>query len=152
MHPVERIWLIDDDLDDQFLVRRALKMAEIPVVFRAFSDPSQAIHELESLDHGMPGLIICDFKLPQMSGLDFLDWLRKSRFAVIPVIIRSNSALQQDVNAAYEHGANCYVQKGFNIEAIQKNFMLLLQFWSHMCTPEVRQKSVLKSLREAGFS
>jgi CheY-like chemotaxis protein len=140
MREVERIWLIDDDIDDQFLVQRALKLAEIPIVLRAFSDPTEAMHELESFTAEFPDIIICDFKLRATTGLDFLDWLRKSRFAVIPVIIRSNSALRKDVNEAYEHGANCYVQKGIGIEDIQRNLALLLQFWSRMCTPEVHPK------------
>jgi hypothetical protein len=42
------------------------------------------------------------------------------------------------VDAAYRHGANCFLQKGFNMPAIEKNLKLLLEFWGTMCMPEVR--------------
>lgn len=129
--------MIDDDRNEELLVRRALKLAKISVTLDMFLEPAGAMRALEYLDGGFPGLILCDLKLPGMDGLAFLDWLRASAYRLIPVVIRSNSNLQQDVNAAYEHGANCYVQKGFEVATIQKNFKLLLQFWSTMCTPEV---------------
>jgi CheY-like chemotaxis protein len=113
-------------------------MAKICVTLDVFYEPADVMRALKQLNGGFPGLILCDLKLPGMDGLAFLDWLRASPYRLIPVVIRSNSNLQEDVNAAYEHGANCYVQKGFDIATIQKNFKLLLQFWSTMCTPEVQ--------------
>src|ERR1051325_828159 len=130
MHALNRVWLIDDDLDEQELVRIALRKGDIDLLVETFSEPAEAIERLESKEGGFPALIVCDLKLPKMSGIEFLDWLRASPFSVIPVVIRSNSALQGDVNAAYEHGANCYIQKGADLPAIQRNFQLLLWFWS----------------------
>jgi len=142
MPALQTIWLIDDDENEQVLVRLALANANISISLESFSEATAAKRALETLAGDFPGLIICDWKLPGMGGVEFLDWLRGSRFAVIPVVIRSNSSLQQDVNAAYEHGANCYVQKGFDIAGIQRNFRLLLDFWSTMCTPEVAHEKV----------
>jgi CheY-like chemotaxis protein len=140
-HQLDRVWFIEDDLDEQELVRIALGRANSNVILEPFRDPGEAIRRLESIESGFPRLIVSDLKLPKMTGIEFLDWLRTSPFCAIPVIIRSNSALQEDVNTAYEHGANCYIQKGFDLATVQKNFKLLLQFWSHMCTPEVRQRT-----------
>jgi CheY-like chemotaxis protein len=140
MDKLDKIWLIDDDGDEHVLVRHALEKAKISISLEVFSDAAGAIRTLEELKDDFPGLIVCDLKMPGMSGIEFLDWLRASPFGVIPVVIRSNSGLQPDVNAAFEHGANCYVQKGSTIEALQKNWKLLVEFWSTTCTPTVACK------------
>ena len=139
--PVERIWVIDDDIDQHQLVRVATRMAQIPVQLEFFVQASEAILRLQSLQTHFPGLIVSDLKLPVMTGLEFLDWLRASPFAVIPVIIRSNSLLQQDINAAYEHGANAYLLKGADLDTIQDNLRTLVKFWNHMCTPDISEPS-----------
>ena len=140
MPALQRIWLIDDDQDEQVLVKAGA--GGIPVSLEVFSDAGTAKRALEELGAEVPGLIVCDWKLPGMGGMEFLDWLRGSRFALIPVVIRSNSSLPVDVNAAYQHGANCYVQKGMDIAMVARNFRLLLDFWSTMCTPEVARETV----------
>ena len=136
---LERVWLIDDDGNEETLVRRALKTAELSVSLEVFRSPTEAIRALEQHVDGLPGLILCDLKLPGMDGLDFIDWLRSSPFSVIPLVIRSNSSLQKDVDAAYEHGANSYIQKGFDIPTVECNFKLLFQYWSTMSMPQVRR-------------
>ena len=117
-------------------------MSQLPVALESFHAASEAIRKLESLNGDFPELIICDLELGSMSGVDFLKWLRASPVAVIPVVIRSNSRLQQHVDEAYTHGANCYLQKGFDLEAVERNFKLLLHFWSNMCMPEVRHEAL----------
>jgi CheY-like chemotaxis protein len=132
------LWLIDDDESERFLVRKALDKAEAPVNVEMFSSPADAIRRLESQDDGCPTMIICDVHMPGMNGLEFLKWVRGSRFAALPFIIRSNSGLQRDVNNAYECGANCYLQKGATLDDVQQNLKVLLQFWKRMCLPEVK--------------
>ena len=149
MDKLEKIWLIDDDEDEHVLVRHALEKAQISIALEVFSDAVGAMRALEQLEGDFPGLIVCDLKMPGMSGIEFLDWLRASPFGVIPVVIRSNSGLQPDVTRAFEHGANCYVQKGRTIETLQKNWKLLLEFWSATCTPTVRVSGRLTLAEDA---
>jgi two-component system nitrogen regulation response regulator GlnG len=143
MERLEKIWLIDDDEDEHVLVRHALEKAKSSIALEVFSDASRAMQALERLEDGFPGLIVCDLKMPGMSGIEFLDWLRASPFSVIPIVIRSNSGLQPDVNAAFEHGANCYVRKG-SLKTLEKNLKLLLEFWSTTCTPAVTYKPTVR--------
>ena len=119
------------------------------MVLETFTDVDAAVQKLESLESGFPDLIICDFDLGTMSGLDFLKRLRASRMGMIPVVIRSNSRSQQRVDAAYQHGANCYLQKGYDLEAIERNFRLRLEFWSNMCMPDM-ERAAGKSLKRTG--
>src|SRR5213595_1028548 len=111
MRKLKKVWLIDDDEDERVLVELALKAAKLEVEFEFFRRVEEATDALASLERNFPELIVCDYKLPARNGLDFLDWIRASPYRVIPVVIRSNSDSQKDVDAAYSHGANCYVQK-----------------------------------------
>jgi CheY-like chemotaxis protein len=133
---MKTIWVIDDEPAEQILIQYLLKKIRVSLEFRFFSDPQIAIETLESQDLPIPQLIICDFKMRGMSGIDFLDWLRHSRFGAVPVAIRSNSDHPEDIRAAYQHGANCYIQKGSTNLDLQRNFRLLIEFWSRMCVPE----------------
>jgi CheY-like chemotaxis protein len=130
--------LIDDEENEHILVRAALKRGRIPIILESFKNPAEAIAKLASIDGNFPDLILCDFDLGTMTGADFVKWLRTSHAAAIPVIIRSNSNAQRDVDLAYQNGANCYLQKGFDFAAIEENLKLLLHFWTRMCMPEVK--------------
>jgi CheY-like chemotaxis protein len=85
-----------------------------------------------------PNLVLMDLKMPRMNGLDVLQWLRKHpECSVIPVIIMSNSPLEEDVQKAYRLGANAYFQKPSNFAALEEILRSILQFWSHAKRPPI---------------
>src|SRR4051794_8061351 len=78
----------------------------------------------------LPDLIVCDFKLPQKSGAEFLRWLRtQSEFEEIPFVLYSGSALKKEEELAMHLGATLYLRKtadfGETIERVQKIITLL---------------------------
>src|SRR4029450_8122745 len=59
-----------------------------------------------------PELILLDLKLPGLSGLDVLRWIRaQARFFALPVIVLTSSDDIRDVNSAYALGANSFLVK-----------------------------------------
>jgi two-component system response regulator len=61
-----------------------------------------------------------DVKMPRVNGFEVLKWLRSHRASsVIPVIIMSSSALDEDVLTAYRLGVNAYFQKPTNFSELQ---------------------------------
>ena len=83
-----------------------------------------------------PNIIFMDLKMPRMTGLEVLQWLRQHpECSVIPVIIMSASTLDQDVLQAYRLGANAYFQKPTDFGELGKIIRTILEFWSHAKRP-----------------
>ncbi len=59
----------------------------------------------------LPSLVILDLNLPRLHGLDVLREIRAGeRTRVLPVVVLTSSREERDLEAAYAHGANSYVQ------------------------------------------
>ena len=60
-----------------------------------------------------------DIKMPRVSGFDVLQWLRDHpQCRIIPIIIFSGSALVEDVERAYQLGANAYIVKPMGLDEL----------------------------------
>lgn len=79
MHPDNRqlIWIVDDDPDDTYFYVEALKALGYQGLYSCFTDPASALERL--LDHHpLPGLLIVDYYMPKMTGIDLVEALRKN--------------------------------------------------------------------------
>jgi CheY-like chemotaxis protein len=66
-----------------------------------------------------PGLVLLDMKMPRATGLEILKWIRShSTSKHLPVIVLSGSELQEDMEQAYEGGANSYLVKPPNFNSL----------------------------------
>jgi CheY-like chemotaxis protein len=93
-----RIWLVDDDADEQMLVRQVMGRLPSPVELQVLDDPTHVMCVLEEATaDNLPHLILCDVKMRNMSGFEFVEWLRKSRWKALPVVMCSNSQRDDDI-------------------------------------------------------
>jgi DNA-binding NarL/FixJ family response regulator len=80
--------------------------------------------------HPLPILIILDLKLPGMSGLELLRWIRLQRpLRRIPVLILTNEKDGKYMEAAYDAGANSYLLKSFDHGEIDRVVNLITEYW-----------------------
>ncbi len=87
-----------------------------------------------------PNIVFLDIKMPRMGGLAVLKWLRQHpECSVIPVIVMSNSSLEQDILEAYHLGANAYFEKPTSFAELQEVLRSILLFWSHAKRPPVNK-------------
>lgn len=78
-----------------------------------FEDPIKAIAWLQ--DGNIPDLIISDIYMPNMTGAEFLDYLKKNDlFKSIPFVILSSEDSTSQKIALLEKGADDYISKPFN--------------------------------------
>ena len=138
------ILLVEDDLNDQFLMERTFKRLGKANPLRIVSDGKQAVEYLEGIgeyanreEHPLPGLILMDLKMPRMNGFEVLEWLRENpELRKIPVVIMSSSSIHGDVNKAYELGANAYMIKPVGVPALERLIRTLTDFWGgHTAKP-----------------
>ncbi|HMJ89776.1 MAG TPA: response regulator [Candidatus Acidoferrum sp.] len=126
------VWLVDDQADEQFLVRRVISRLPVSVELRIIDGAKRAMRTLEAAtgSEQLPHLIICDVKMPEMDGFDFLMWLRQSRWKHLPVVMCSNSESTLDVTRAYALGANAYHVKAATLDGMRNCFESLTNYWS----------------------
>lgn len=114
-----KIMMIDDDAEDQWIVREALDQLNTGDVAKYVSNGQEALsildHEFES-GH-TPNLIVLDLNMPLMNGTATLGRLKAdSRFSDIPVIIYSTSINPFERDKCMALGAHSYITKPISIE------------------------------------
>jgi CheY-like chemotaxis protein len=135
------VLLVEDDLNDIFLVTRAFKKSRSRIPLRVVTDGSQAVQYLcgddkyaDRNNYPLPRLIVMDLKMPGRSGFEVLEWLKHDHLLRrIPVIIVSGSERPRDINRAYELGANAYMVKPMNFRAVEELFSSITHYWGLEC-------------------
>lgn len=120
---MKKIWIVDDDEEMVRAVELMLQLLECEV--RHFYSARTAGQTL--LGGEQPDLFILDINMPGVSGIDFLEFLRRRKdLRNIPVVMLSTEAADVMIDHAKALGADAYVTKPVAIEeldaAMQKAF------------------------------
>jgi CheY-like chemotaxis protein len=68
-----------------------------------------------------PDMIVLDINMPEVSGLDLLEFLRRrSEWKDLPIVMLSSEAADVTVDEAMELGADGYVMKPVTLEELEK--------------------------------
>jgi two-component system alkaline phosphatase synthesis response regulator PhoP len=114
---MKRIWIVDDDEEMSRAVQLMLKLLEYES--RAFLGARPAAQAL--LGGERPDLFILDINMPEVSGIDFLEFLRRrSESKNLPVIMLSTEAADVTVDRALALGADAYVTKPVAIDELER--------------------------------
>lgn len=122
------ILLVEDDDVDAMGVERAFRKLRIgnPVI-RA-RDGVEALEALEQRKVEKPFIILLDLNLPRMSGIEFLNILRKdSNWEDTVVFILTTSKDDEDKYAAYKQHVAGYIIK----EKLDNGFESLIELLDH---------------------
>lgn len=128
---------IEDDPNDILLVERAMKKSNSGAQLRAVSDGDMAVTYLKGEGdfakrelYPLPDLLLLDLKMPRKSGLEVLAWIRKEDpFKLTPVVIFTSSKHDQDINKAYDLGANSYLVKPVGFDALLETIKQIQFYW-----------------------
>ncbi|HLK22765.1 MAG TPA: response regulator [Bryobacteraceae bacterium] len=132
---VIRLLLVEDNPAYAYLVRKAfsyrqnLTQWDLTVV----EDGEQAVKILlaEEKDAALPQIILLDWKLPKLSGVEVLQRLKEHRLLRrIPVLVFSASAEDVDIHAAYDGHANGYITKPSDIDKLAAIAESIERFWA----------------------
>jgi DNA-binding response OmpR family regulator len=109
-----RIAILEDDPDQQSHLVRTLEhlltVGDTTVACTTFADGTalQGVLRRESFD-----LLVLDWNVPGLEGVELLKWLRTWQRDLVPVLMLSSRASEQDVVQALNFGADDYIVKPF---------------------------------------
>lgn len=131
------IYVVDDDADDRELLTEAFQQVTDRHHLKAISNGKTLIDLLSGkTDAELPCLIVLDYNMPELNGMDVLKYLQNSvRYRRIPKVIytTSNSWVEQSEFMAL--GANEFLTKAVNFKGILDSVKTML---GH-CDNEVRE-------------
>ena len=85
---------------------------------------------------GGPMVILLDLKMPKVDGLEVLRQLKSDPvLKVIPVVVLTSSREESDLLRSYDLGANAYVVKPGEFQALIDAVKLLGGFWAVLNEP-----------------
>lgn len=118
-----RVLLVDDDSDLREVVAALLEAVGLEVV------PAASAEEALELARGdAPDLVVLDWNLPKMSGLDMLKQVRAdSLLSAMPILFLTANAATQNMVEAFAAGADDYVIKPFRAAELGARIFGLLR-------------------------
>ena len=135
---------VEDDSNDIFLLRHAMRKAGAEHALHVVSDGQEAIDYLRGAgkyanrrEFPLPCLVLLDLNLPCMSGLEVLRWIRQESSLSLVVLVLSTSADEEEVAAAYRLGANGYLVKPSQASKLTEMARSIKDFWlTHNTAPK----------------
>jgi len=129
-----KVLVVEDNQDDVAIIQRAMRKSEFKceLYFADDGDVAQDFltHKGEFEDAPRPDLILLDLRLPRVSGLEVLANIKKDeRLRRIPVIVLTNSTLEEDMVRAYDSGAASYMTKPVDSKDFERLIQTVQEYW-----------------------
>jgi two-component system response regulator len=140
---MKTILQVEDDPNDVFFLKHALKRAGVANPIRVVSDGREAMDYLKGAGRfsdreqfPLPGLVLLDLKLPHVMGLDVLKWIRRESGLSLVVVLLTASAEEADIASAYRLGANGFLVKPCEANKLVEMAKAINDFWlTHTTLP-----------------
>ena len=124
---MKQVWIVDDDEEMGRAISLMLKLLDCET--KHFFSPRPAAQAL--LAGGRQDMIVLDINMPEVSGLDMLEFLRRRKeWKDLPIIMLSSEAADVMVDQAMQMGADGYVMKPVTIDELEK--VMSQAFYRHI--------------------
>ena len=138
MNEKSTILLVDDSENDIFLLRTSFKKAQFVALLAEVHNGAEAIAYLagegrhsDRNKYPLPGLILLDLNMPMKNGFDVLEWVRTQQgLRRLTTVILTASLRMEDVERAYDLGANSFLVKPSSMEELTA-MIRSLRDWLH---------------------
>lgn len=128
-----KLLVVEDCPSDVWLIREALKGANMPVQIIVAEDGVAALDYMRQVSDGKavrPDIILLDLNLPRKNGREVLGELKASPIhRHTPVLVMSSSRAEEDIRECYRLNANCYITKPGTLDDYFEVVRSIEEFW-----------------------
>jgi len=108
-------------VDDFSTMRRVIKKILKGIGLKNVMEAENGMEAWEFINKQNFDLIICDWHMPKMKGLDLLEKIRLSeKYADLPFIMVSAEGKKDSILQATEKGVTSYITKPFSADDLEK--------------------------------
>ena len=115
-----KIFILEDDFDQSQLLQ--LWLTDAGHVCQIFDSGRDFIREIP---YDVPDLVILDWNLPGLSGMEVMRWLKSSEYKDIPILFATTRATEEDLVQALQDGADDYLIKPLRPEELKARMMAI---------------------------
>lgn len=133
-----KVLLVDDESDFLEQAKRFLKKENKQLEITTTTSAEEALEILQKDKHD---IVVSDYKMPEMDGLEFLETLRE-RDENIPFIVLTGKGREEVAMDALNLGADRYLQKGEDTESLYRILSLAI-------IQEIQRKKATEKIRES---
>lgn len=114
-------------VDDSSTMRRIIINTLNKLGHQDFVEAANGREGIDRLSTGGVDMIITDWNMPEMNGIDFIKAVRVSPSSKdVPVLMVTTNAAKDDIVEALRAGVNNYVVKPFTAETIKEKIDAVL--------------------------
>jgi len=117
-------------VDDSRIMRNTMKsvFAKMRVACE-FIEADDGVEALDFLEKNPVKLILLDWNMPKLSGLDFLKQVRSiEKYRFLPIFMVTSKTARANVIEAIQNGATDYITKPINIDLFVEKLIRLPLF------------------------
>ena len=132
MTTIRPILLVEDNPMDVDLTLRAFRERKLANPIEVARDGEEALAWIPRWEAGTPRpvVILLDVNMPKVGGLEVLRQLKSHPvLRTIPVVMLTTSSMSQDVQTAYECGANSYIVKPVDFDKFMEVAAQIELYW-----------------------
>jgi CheY-like chemotaxis protein len=131
------ILMAEDDLDDRLLVKDAMAECHWQGDLRFVGNGEELLDYLfrrgkftQPASAPRPGIILLDLNMPRKDGREALREIKAdAELRRIPVVVLTTSKAGTDISRIYELGANSFISKPIQFDALVNVMRVLGQYW-----------------------
>jgi CheY-like chemotaxis protein len=133
------VLMAEDDSDDRLLIKDAMAECGWDGDLRFVEDGEELLDYLrhcgeysEPASAPRPGVILLDLNMPRKDGREALREIKAdANLHRIPVVVLTTSKADTDIGRMYDLGANSFIAKPVQFEALVKVMRVLSEYWFH---------------------
>jgi CheY-like chemotaxis protein len=128
---------VDDSAEDRLLISLAAKEAGIPNPLIMLEDGEEAVEYLsrkgrfsDPAASPSPAMLLLDLKMPRLSGIEVLTWVRsQEHLKALPIIVFSASIHPGEITEAYRLGVNSFMVKPASAQEMVDMMSAIKSYW-----------------------
>jgi len=111
-----KVWFVDDD--QEMIQAVTLMLGLLDYELRSFEEARSAAKAL--LDGELPDVLLLDVNMPEVSGVDLLEFIRgRPEWKQLPILMLSTEVTNEKVDRAFSLGADGFIIKPVTIDELE---------------------------------